>query len=268
MQQLGISSDLITKVVDLARKAGTAILSVYFEMSHNDAVFATQKADGSPLTKADLDAHQIIAAGLAVLTPSIPAVSEEDIHSFAHRTPKSIFWLIDPLDGTKEFLALNDEFTVNIALIRNGQPVFGVVVAPALNLTYWGAVGYGAWRIFAGTREQIKISPLPDILRILASKSHLNAETLSYIEQLGSHVLLRVGSSLKFCRIAEGNADVYARLAPTCEWDTAAGQAVLEAAGGHVFTLDGCPLLYGKSSVLNPYFIASSAKFEGLHRPE
>jgi 3'(2'), 5'-bisphosphate nucleotidase len=268
MQQFGISSVLMSKVVDLARKAGSAILSVFFEMAGNDAVFVTQKVDGSPLTKADLDAHQIIAAGLAALTPSIPVVSEEDIPSFAHRKPKGLFWLIDPLDGTKEFLALNDEFTVNIALIKDGQPVFGVVVAPALDLTYWGADGHGAWRVFTGTKKQIKTSPLPDILRIAASKSHLNAETSSFIEQLGSHVLLRVGSSLKFCRIAEGNADVYPRLAPTCEWDTAAGQAVLEAAGGHVFTLDGCPLLYGKSSVLNPYFIASSAEFAGLLRPE
>ena len=268
MHQLPISTKLMTTVVDLARKAGTAVLSAYSEMAHNDAVFATQKADGSPLTKADLEAHQIISAGLTALTPSIPAVSEEDAPSLAHRTPTGIFWLIDPLDGTKEFLALNDEFTVNIALIRNGQPVFGVVVAPALDLTYWGAVGHGAWRIFAGTSEQIKISPLPDILRIVASKSHLNAETFSYIEQLGSHVLLRVGSSLKFCRIAEGNADLYPRLAATCEWDTAAAQAVLEAAGGHVFSLDGNRLRYGKPSFLNPYFIASSSEFDGLQHPE
>lgn len=257
MRQLEITPLLISQVVHIAHDAGSAIMSVYQAMARSEGVQTSHKSDGSPLTEADLQAHQIIATGLRVLTPETPLVSEEDASSLLHRTAAGEFWLIDPLDGTKEFLAQNDEFTVNIALIRDGKPVFGVVFAPALDLTFWGAQGQDAWRESAGHAEKISVSTLPAVLRIVASKSHMNEETVTFIEALGQHELIQAGSSLKFCRIAEGSADVYPRLGPTCEWDTAAAQAILEAAGGYVYTLDDAPLQYGKVAVLNPYFIAS-----------
>lgn len=264
MRQLEITPILISQVVSIARDAGSAIMSVYQSMALSGVVQSSEKTDGSPLTLADLQAHQIISAGLAVLTPDTPLVSEEDSSSLAFRTPVGDFWLIDPLDGTKEFLAQNDEFTVNIALIRDGKPVFGVVFAPALDLAFWGVSGQGAWREASGNIEHITIASLPPVMRIVASKSHMNTETVTFIDGLGSHELIQAGSSLKFCRIAEGSADIYPRLGPTCEWDTAAAQAVLEAAGGHVFTMDGSPLRYGKASILNPYFIASSVLLSDL----
>lgn len=243
----------------LAREAGLAIMAIYREPAHETLV--ATKSDDSPLTRADLASHQIIVAGLAALTPDIPVVSEEGEQSARSGLANARFWLIDPLDGTKEFLAHNDEFTVNIALVENGRPVFGVVDAPALGVTYWGGDGLGAWRESARKREPIRVAAWPtagDPVRVVASKSHLNAETEAFIAKLGPHALVQAGSSLKFCRVAEGAADVYPRLAPTCEWDTAAAQAVVEAAGGFVVQPDGSPMVYGKSEVLNPQFIAVS----------
>lgn len=223
--------------------------------------FIGLKDDQSPLTLADLSAHQIIARGLHDLIHGVAVVSEEDATSLAYRRGEGNFWLIDPLDGTKEFLAGNGEFTINIALIQNGKPLLGVVYAPVLDQLYWGGQGIGAFRQCAGVVEAIHVAaPVAKgaLFRVVASKSHMNAETTSFIAQLGATELLQAGSSLKFCRVSEGEADLYPRLAPTCEWDTAAAQAVLEGAGGSVVSLDGMPLRYGKADVLNPSFIAAS----------
>ncbi len=252
--------DLLPPVIRLAQEAGTAVMAVYAAMPAPDKI--QHKADGSPLTQADLAAHQLIAQTLGHLTPGIPVVSEEDGASQVHRQPQGRFWLVDPLDGTKEFLARNGEFTVNIALIEDGHPVLGVVAAPALGLTYWGATGLGAFRQSSQETEAIRVTSEQKrsgrTLRVLASKSHMDPETQAFLNRLGPHELMHAGSSLKFCRIAEGSADLYPRLSPTCEWDTAAGQAVLEAAGGCVLKLDGTPVRYGKPDVLNPHFVAAS----------
>lgn len=263
MQQITIDHALAAQVLKIATSAGEAIMVVYQKMRQTDgvnAIMLSHKADKSPLTEADLNAHQLIAQSLAALTPLVPVVSEEDEQSLMHRCPTGDFWLIDPLDGTKEFLAQSDEFTVNIALIRDGKPVLGVVVAPALGQAYWGADGLGAFRESNQHIDSIhvtKVGSSGQPLQVVASKSHMNAETLEFLSRVGTHELVQAGSSLKFCRIAEGAADIYPRLGPTCEWDTAAAQAVVEAAGGFVSTLDGSPLRYGKPDVLNPFFVAS-----------
>ncbi len=258
--------DLQPQVVRIAQEADTAVMAVYASMLTPDEI--QHKTDGSPLTQADLAAHQVIARALARLTPDIPVVSEEDAASQAHRQPQGCFWLVDPVDGTKEFLARNGEFTVNIALVQNGVAVLGVVVAPALGLAYWGATGLGAFRQSPQGIEAIRVASEQEqsgrALRVLASKSHMSHETQAFLNRLGPHELMQAGSSLKFCRIAEGSADLYPRLSPTCEWDTAAGQAVLEAAGGSVLQLDGTPVRYGKPDVLNPHFVAASTSLSQL----
>ena len=263
-----IDSGLIAQVCALARDAGEAILAVYDD-SEGDAVKVSLKADESPLTLADLASHRVISEGLQRLTPEIPVVSEEDAASQGLRVEARAFWLIDPLDGTKEFIARNGEFTVNIALIRDGKPVWGVVGAPVLGVLYAGGAGLGAWREQAGVRTALRVAapPVPGATcRVVASKSHLNEETRAFIDQLGVVALVQAGSSLKFCKIADGEADVYPRLAPTCEWDTAAAQAVLEGAGGHVQDMAGQPLRYGKPEILNPGFVAASLPLSSLVR--
>lgn len=250
--------DIYPAVIALARQAGAAILDIYRQPS----VAVQYKADDSPVTQADLAAHRLIVAGLAAITPQIPVVSEEDSASHGVRLGGGLYWLIDPLDGTKEFVARRDEFTVNIALMADGFPRWGVVHAPALNQTFWGGANDGAWQDVNAQVEGLSTSRGLDgaeqtlCWRVVASKSHMNADTLAFIEQLGSCVLVRAGSSLKFCRIAQGQADIYPRLSPTCEWDTAAAQAVVEGAGGQVLDLDGQRLRYGKPEVLNPSFVA------------
>jgi len=264
-------SSLLPALHALSRQAGSAILAVYREAgSSGESPLVALKADSSPLTRADLAAHQVIAGGLRQITPDIPVVSEEDAGSLRYRLPASRFWLVDPLDGTKEFLARNGEFTVNIALIEDGLSVWGMVHTPVLAQTHWGGAGLGAWREDGDGCSALHVSDWPKapaLVRVLASKHHLNASTQAFIEELGPSALLQAGSSLKFCRIAEGQADIYPRMAPTCEWDTAAAQAVLEGAGGHVFDTTGGPLCYGKPDVLNPDFIASSVPFTQLPRP-
>lgn len=270
MRQTWSIERTIPSVVDIARAAGAAILEIYQAAAHepNGALVAC-KADDSPLTRADLAAHGLIAARFAALMPEVPVVSEEDAGSLAHRRTAGVFWLVDPLDGTKEFLARNGEFTVNIALVRDGLAVFGVVFAPVLDRMYWGGPGLGAFRAEQGGTVPIRVAdPVRDdgTWRVVASKSHLNEATADFIGRLGLHRLVQAGSSLKFCRVAEGLADVYPRLAPTCEWDTAAAQAVLEGAGGVVCGLDGGALCYGKPDVLNPSFVAASS-LHGLLLP-
>lgn len=252
--------ELSPKICQLAVDAGTAIMRIYTESADADVLVA-HKSDDSPLTLADLASHHAIVDGLGLLTPDIPVVSEEDSASLTHRKPQGCFWLIDPLDGTKEFLARNGEFTVNIALIEDGEPVWGVVYAPALRQLFWGGKAFGSFRQAESGTVALSVSaPVQtgQTFRVVASKSHLNAETSAFIDRLGSVDLIQAGSSLKFCRIAEGSADVYPRMAPTCEWDTAAAQAVVEGAGGQVYDTQGVRLVYGKPDLLNPHFIAAS----------
>lgn len=236
MRQNVSVAELVEPVLTIAQAAGVGVMQIYAKLTEGgvDSIDVSIKGDNSPLTRADIASHHIISDGLAHLTPDIPVVSEEDSDSLKRRKAQGLFWLIDPLDGTKEFLALNDEFTVNIALIKDGVAVFGVVGAPALGLMYWGGIEIGAFCACHGVIESIHVSD-PDTrlpLRIVASKSHLSAETVAFIDKLGAHELVQAGSSLKFCRVAVGAADYYPRLGPTCEWDTAAAQAVVEAAGG------------------------------------
>ena len=242
------------RCIALAREAGEAIMRIY------EQDFAVQtKDDDSPLTAADLASHRILLAGLQALTPDIPVLSEEaaDVPWETRRDWRRL-WLVDPLDGTREFVKKNGEFTVNIALIEDGEPVLGVVQAPALDYLVHAERGIGAFlREVHGDVPLATTRPAAAPLRVAASRSHLDARTQGVLERLGEHDRLGLGSSLKFCRIAEGRVDFYPRFGPTSEWDTAAGQAVLEAAGGAVLQTSGDPLRYnGKESILNPDFLA------------
>ena len=250
--------ELLEPVTALAIEAGNAILEVYatdFDVQ--------SKSDDSPLTQADLASHRCIAAGLAALTPDIPIISEEDgLPDFDVRGQWERYWLIDPLDGTKEFVNRNGEFTVNIALIDNKRPVLGVVHVPVLKKTYVGCEGYGAdVRDTGGTPHAIHVATESSSpVRVVGSRSHRGASLDAYLQQVGDHDMVPMGSSLKFCVVAEGNADIYPRLGLTSEWDTAAAQAVVEQAGGKVLTWDSNPLLYNdKSDILNPFFIVVGA---------
>ena len=244
----------ISALEPIARAAGDAILAIYRQP------FAVEfKQDESPLTAADQGAHEVIVQALARLTPDIPVLSEEsDAETMQARLGWSRYWLVDPLDGTKEFVSRNGEFTVNIALIDHGRPVWGLVYAPVLDRLWYGGKGIGAWRVADGKHEAIQTRPHGDgeAWRVVGSRNHLSQETLDYLAPFGEIELVSMGSSLKFCIIAEGGAELYPRLAPTCEWDTAAAQAVLEGAGGSVTQLDGTALAYNKPDILNPWFVA------------
>jgi len=238
----------------LVHQAGEAIMQVY-----QTADFGVEtKNDDSPVTKADLDAHYLLIGGLSQLTPHIAIVSEEDPASLAVPQQNSCYWLIDPLDGTKEFINRNGEFTVNLALIEANCPSFGFVSTPVDKTLYWGGKQLGSWRLRDSSLEQLQTQTSQNPIRVVASKSHLNEATRDFITNLGNTQLIQAGSSLKLLRIAEGAADIYPRLAPTSEWDTAAAQAVLEGAGGKVTKVDGSPMEYGKADILNPHFVASS----------
>ena len=238
----------------LVHQAGEAIMQVY-----QTADFGIEtKKDDSPVTKADLDAHYLLVDGLAKLTPHIAIVSEEDPASQIVPQTHNCYWLIDPLDGTKEFINRNGQFTVNLALIEDNAPSFGFVSTPIDQTLYWGGQHLGAWRLRDNTLEPLQTQACQTPMRVVASKSHLNQATHDFIVNLGDTTLVQAGSSLKLLRIAEGEADIYPRLAPTCEWDTAAAQAVLEGAGGKVTQVDGSPMRYGKTDILNPHFVASS----------
>jgi 3'(2'), 5'-bisphosphate nucleotidase len=235
-------------------RAGEAIMQVYradFTVTH--------KADDSPLTRADLESQRIILEALSQLTPSVPVLSEESAHApFSERRQWRELWVVDPLDGTREFVKRNGEFTINVALVIEHEPVLGIIAAPALRHLYWGIAGVGAFsRAEAAPTRPISVSAPARPLRVIGSRSHLSPQTARYIEQLGPHVMTGIGSSLKFCLLAEGKADLYPRFGPTSEWDTAAGQAILEAAGGHVRRLDGHRLRYNcRESLINGDFIA------------
>jgi 3'(2'), 5'-bisphosphate nucleotidase len=246
---------LLEPVRDIARAAGKAILEVY-----NRDFAVALKGDRSPLTEADRDAHDLIAARLAALEPSFPLLSEEGSGvPYATRRAWQRYWLVDPLDGTKEFIKRNGEFTVNIALIDRGRAVLGVVLAPALDLEYSASAGSGAFRQSkSGALEPIRVArPAGDPPRVVCSRSHAGEELAAYLERLGPHVQKPMGSAIKICLVAEGAADVYPRLGPTSEWDTAAAQAILECAGGSMIDLDGRPVAYNsKEGLLNPSFLA------------
>ena len=250
---------LLPDLIYLTERAGRAILPFW-----RSALAVDEKADASPVTEADLAAHRLLVDGLSVLTPDIPVLSEEaaDI-PLSTRSQWQRWWLVDPLDGTKEFIAGSEEFTVNLALIERGQVVLGIVGVPANNTLYYGGPAVGAWRITQNQPPQalqVRGAP-PAELVVVASRRHSSAaqeELLEGLSQcLGALHLTCVGSSLKFCLLAEGLADCYPRLAPTSQWDTAAAQAVLEGAGGAVVDLNGEPLNYpAREDFLNPSFLA------------
>lgn len=251
-----LPSEWLDAIIDLSRKAGREILEVY------GTDFAVQgKADASPLTQADLRAHRVIVDGLAQLSPQLPVLSEESADTdISTRRDWQRYWLVDPLDGTKEFVSRNGEFTVNIALIDAHRPILGVVHIPVSDTTYSGIPGVGAWRE-ANERARLRIGArtiAASPLRVLGSRSHSNPALAAKLQAMGPHELRAVGSSIKLCVVAEGNADLYPRMGPTSEWDIAAGQAVLEAAGGQVVDMKtGLPLRYNdKPDLLNPDFLA------------
>ena len=266
-----ISPQLIAQLVDLSRRAGAAIMAIY---NNRDSYNIEQKGDDSPLTAADLAAHRLISAELPGLLP-LPMISEEgDIPEFADRHLWENYWLIDPLDGTKEFIAGNGQFTVNIALIQRGRPLLGVVHVPATDITYLGVLdarvsdSIGAFKYLQGVNpERIMVRSLLErfaqkqSLTVLLCHRHgtqANVDLMAILARNwpGEIETTNAGSSLKFCVLAEGKADFYPRLGPTSEWDTAAAHAVVTAAGGQVLTLDGKPLRYNlKDSVLNPEFL-------------
>ncbi|MBI5462660.1 MAG: 3'(2'),5'-bisphosphate nucleotidase CysQ [Gammaproteobacteria bacterium] len=244
---------LLDDIKRIAIEAGERILEVYesdFAIEHKD--------DKSPLTAADLAAHKAIVAGLGVLTPEIPVLSEESASiPFAERSRWTRYWLVDPLDGTREFIKRNGEFTVNIALIDHGRVTLGVVYVPVTQLCYYACAGGGAFKQAAGQAPApIRVRALTDApVRVVGSRSHSGDSLLRYLDKLGAHELVSMGSSLKFCLVAEGQADIYPRLGLTSEWDTAAAQCVVEEAGGRVTGLDMQPLRYNtKDSLLNPHF--------------
>ncbi len=238
---------------EIAQRAGAQVMDVY----RTD--FATyEKSDSSPLTQADLRADTVIRQGLELAFPGVFILSEES--SSAGLSDHESFFLVDPLDGTREFLKRNDEFTVNIALVQGGQAVAGVVLAPALGELFYAARGVGAWKHISSGDVRLHSSRADPTkpLRVMGSRSHGGDALASWLERLSRpYVFVPAGSSLKFCRIAEGAADIYPRMGPTSQWDTAAAQAVLEVAGGAVLDPAGQPLCYGlERPVLNPHFVA------------
>jgi 3'(2'), 5'-bisphosphate nucleotidase len=249
-------SALAEALKPIVAQASAAIMRVYgsgFSVQHKD--------DNSPLTLADLESQRVIIEGLQRLTPEVPILSEESAAApWAERQTWRELWVVDPLDGTREFVKRNGEFTVNIALVIEHEPVLGVVAAPAQSLIYWGAAGVGAFKQQPGADQRpIHTSVPAQPLRVVGSRSHTSPQTAAYLARLGPHAITGVGSSLKFCLVAEGNAELYPRFGATSEWDTAAGQAVLEAAGGQVTRMDGHRLRYNcRESVINGDFVAFS----------
>jgi 3'(2'), 5'-bisphosphate nucleotidase len=251
--------DLLAGVVSIAINAGQAIMAIYADTT----IEVTNKADDSPLTKADLASDRVIGAGLHALGLGWPVLSEESAQiDYAERKDWHRFWLVDPLDGTKEFIKRNGEFTVNIALIENGVPVLGVVYAPVLDVCYFAANGVGSF-VKRGAGDILPItvkSPLQgEPVKVVASRSHRDERTDALLEKIGDHQCISMGSSLKFCLVAEGVAHLYPRLGPTMGWDTAAAHAVVSFAGGRVCDLSGKELVYNKPDLHNSEFLVLSA---------
>jgi 3'(2'), 5'-bisphosphate nucleotidase len=247
-------SELIDPLADAAREAGEAILAVVRRGFEVEA-----KHDTSPVTEADRAAELVILAALARVAPGVPVVAEEEVAAGRIPAHEDLFFLVDPLDGTKEFIRGGDDYTVNIGLVQAGMPRLGIVFAPATGRLHAGLVGEGAWLDEGAGRNPIRTRTRGDQITAVASKSHLNQATVDYLEAaVGACGRVSVGSSLKFCIVAEGQADIYPRLSPTSEWDTAAGHAVLLAAGGWVDGADGSALRYGKKAFLNRAFVATA----------
>jgi 3'(2'), 5'-bisphosphate nucleotidase len=246
---------MLDTVKRIAQNAGEGIMEVYatdFTVNH--------KTDHSPVTAADMAAHEIIKAGLTEIQPNLPILSEESTAiPYDERASWKRYWLVDPLDGTREFVKRNGEFTVNIALIDDHKPILGVIYVPVTKVTYVAIKGEGAFKYLPnGSKEQIQIRSCPkDHIVIAASRSHINSATKKFIENLDTQVkFFSVGSSLKSCLVAEGKVDIYPRFGPTSEWDTAAAQCIVEEAGGVLTDLNLKPLRYNtKESLLNPHFI-------------
>lgn len=258
----------LPEVKRIAQEAATAILKIY-----DTADFQVDmKADNSPLTQADLVAHHHIVARLQALTPDIPVLSEESQGiTYEERRQWSQFWLVDPLDGTREFVQRNGEFTVNIALVRAHKAVLGVVYIPVQHITYWAAEGLGAFRTVGEETVQLHArNALVQPLKVVASRSHAGPETEAFLNNLRQQYALEVvskGSALKLCMVAEGDADLYPRIGPTMEWDTAAAQCIVEQAGGRVTTLQDTALQYNKENLLNPFFMVASPATAALWGP-
>jgi len=237
-------------VIAISKEAG-ALLMRYF----NDGYEVMKKGDNSPVTNADIEANTLITKALKALDANIPVIAEED-ETLGDATQH--FWLVDPLDGTRAFVAGEPEFTVNVGLIENGTPVMGVIYVPAQGMLYYGASGHGAFRQKDGGEiEKIHVRPLPEEgYVVVKSKSHPSPKTMEFLETIKVKEMIAGSSSVKFCQVAEGSADIYPRFGRTMEWDTAAGHAILNAAGGSVTTTDGKPFTYGKAGFENPHFIA------------
>ena len=245
---------LLDDLAEAAREAGEAIQQIV-----RRGFDVETKQDSSPVTEADRAAELIILAALARAAPGVPVIAEEEVAAGRIPAHDRTYFLVDPLDGTKEFVRGGSDFTVNIGLVESDQPKLGVVFAPATGRLHGGCIGAGAWLDEGGGRRPIATRARGVEVTAVASKSHLNQATIDYLEEaVGGCGYVAVGSSLKFCIVAEGDADIYPRASPTSEWDTAAGHAILLAAGGLVDGPDGEPLRYGKRAFLNPAFVATS----------
>jgi len=250
-----INNKILEDVIDLSIQAGQEIMRVY-----NTDFDVNQKSDNSPVTAADMAAHHVIVDGLRALTSNTPVLSEESANiPFEERTRWKQYWLVDPLDGTREFVKRNGEFTVNIALIENHEPIMGVIYVPVTGALYFAARGTGAYRKMAGEDqpERIYSRKKSEHKTIVAgSRSHRGESLDNFLERIGDYEIIPMGSSLKSCLVAEGRADIYPRLGPTSEWDTAAAQCIVEEAGGQLVLTDMKKMCYNtKESLLNPHFL-------------
>lgn len=253
---------MINDIINIAIEAGKKVMGIY-----NSPYTIHEKSDQSPLTIADQLSHEYIQTELMKLDVTFPILSEEGAHiPYTERKNWSSFWLIDPLDGTKEFIKKNGEFTINIALIQGQQPVLGVIYAPSLDTLYYAEKTKGAYKLLQASSSTVRPIKIPETFssekKVIISRSHLSDATRDYLEALQQHegklAFTSIGSSLKFCLIAEGSAQFYPRLAPTMEWDTAAGQIIVEEAKGQVLVSDtGQPLVYNKEILTNPFFICT-----------
>ena len=258
-----LSKENLLEIVNISVDAGEVILNYY-----NENVDVIYKDDESPLTKADLASHKIITDSIKKITPDIPILSEEEFIDWKIRKKWKKYWLIDPLDGTKEFIKKNDEFTVNIALIENNRPILGVIYTPALNELFYSIKNFGSYKILTKKKlntlkeaKRISINKKKsNKIKIVASRSHSNPILDKWVNKnFNEFDILQKGSSLKFCLIAEGSADIYPRFGPTSEWDIAAGHIILEEAGGKLKSIDNKEILYNeKENILNPDFFAYS----------
>jgi 3'(2'), 5'-bisphosphate nucleotidase len=254
-----ISAQLVSDLISLVKQAGRIILQLY-ETQGTGVAEKSQMSAAAPVTEADVAAHRFIVERLRLLSPLLPVISEEaDAPLYEERQKWPSFWMVDPLDGTKEFISRNGEFTVNLALVTGRRPVLGIVHAPVLDLTYHALLGEGAFKQKAdGNPIRVSVTHRGNgSPRIATSRSHPGELLEGFLSQVESFELIKMGSSLKFCLVADGSAHLYPRLGPTMEWDTAAGQCIVEAAGGQVTTVEGTPLVYNKKDLRNPDFVAS-----------